>query len=403
MPDNTIYITTLGDFSIKYNNSVVSDSINRAYKPWNFLAYLTVNKDREIPSGEVSSLVWDEKQESTTRGSIKVLVHRVRSFLAPLSNNKDFSPITFKKGVFSWNYAEQTVMDFERFESLLHEAGLKSTTDSHRFALYQEAISLYKGDFLHTNKSTWTTSIRDRLHTAYVDTVCEFISMCYEKKKYALALSTCERAMYLEKNDERLYYHLIKSLYLTGARREALEKYHETTEVFYKEFGITPSDEIKLLYREITKALNVTEKNIELVQSELEESLGNTGAFFCEYEIFKDIYQLTERGCRRSGETAFLCLLTLFSDIGDDLKPTDIKHYNKCMEELKLVVQEALRRRDVYARYSVTQFVVLLSDVTMENASLIAERIMRSYKRLHPVKDVKLDIKVAAVDVSIKE
>lgn len=401
MADNKIHITTLGDFSIKYNNTVVSDSINRAYKPWNFLAYLTVNKDRDIPSGEVSALVWDDKNESTTRGSIKVLVHRVRSFLSPLGGS-DFSPITFKKGVFSWNYAEETVLDFEIFEELLHEANLKTTSDSQRFALYQEAIALYKGDFLHTNKSTWTCTIRDRLHTAYVNTVCEFVSMCYEKKKYTLALSTCERAMYLEKNDERLYYHLIKSLYLTGARREALEKYHDTTEVFYKEFGITPSDELKLLYREITKALNVTEKNIELVQAELEESLGNTGAFFCEYEIFKDIYQLTERGCRRSGEPAFLCLLTLFSDIDDDLKPTDIKHYNKCMEELKLVVQEALRRRDVYARYSVTQFVVLLSDVTMENASVIAERISRSYKRFHPVKDVKLDIKIAAIDVSVK-
>lgn len=401
MADNSIYITTLGDFSIRYNNNVVSDSINRAYKPWNFLAYLTYNKDREIPSGEVSALVWDEKSETNTRGSIKVLVHRVRSFLAPLSNSDDFSPISFRKGIFSWNYADHTTLDYQVFERILAEANDSSASEAHRFALYQEAIALYKGDFLHTNKSTWTISVRDRLHKAYVNTVCEFARMCYDRKKYSLALSTCERAMYLEKNDERLYYHLIKSLYLTGARREALEKYHETTEIFYKDFGITPSDEIKLLYREITKALNVTEKSIELVQAELQESLGNKGAFFCEYEIFKDIYQLTERGCRRSGETAFLCLLTLFSDIDDALTPPDIKYYNRCMDELKHVVQDTLRRRDVYARYSLTQFIVLLSDVTTENATLIAERISKSYKRIHPVKDVKLDAKVAAIDVSI--
>lgn len=401
MAENTIYITTLGDFSIKYNTLTVSDSINRAYKPWNFLAYLIVNKDREIPSGEISALVWDEKSETTTRGSIKVLLHRVRSFLAPLGEGTDFNPITFKKGVFTWNYANHTVMDYERFEEILREADAKGTSESTRFNLYQEAISLYKGDFLNTNRSTWTSTIRDRLHSSYVNTVCAFIQMCYNKKKYQLALSTCERAMYLEKNDERLYYHLIKSLYLIGARREALEKYYETTGVFYKEFGITPSDDIKLLYREITKALNVTEKSIELVQSELRESLGNTGAFFCEYEIFKDIYQLTERGCKRSGETAYLCLLTLFSEIDGHLTPPDIKHYNRRMDQLKLVVQDTLRRRDVYARYSLTQFIVLLSDVTMENASLITERIIKSYKRIHPVKDVKLDAKISAIDVSI--
>jgi DNA-binding SARP family transcriptional activator len=401
MADNTIYITTLGDFSIKYNNNIVSDSINRAYKPWNFLAYLTVNKERSISSGEISALVWDEKQESNTHGSIKVLVHRVRSFLAPLSKGKDFNPITFKKGVFTWNYADNTVMDFEIFENLLSEANENDTPESRSFSLYQEALSLYKGDFLHTNKSTWTSTIRDRLHTAYVNAVCRFVELCYKSKKYNLAVSTCERALYIEKNDERLYYHLIKSLYLTGARSEALQKYHETTEVFYKEFGITPSDDIKLLYREITKALNVTEKSIQVVQSELQESLATKGAFFCEYEIFKDIYQLTERGCRRSGETAFLCLLTLISDIDGGVTPTDTRHYNKCMEELKQVVQDTLRRRDVYARYSLTQFVVLLNDVTMENASVITERIIRSYKRVHPSKDVRLDSKIAAIDVSI--
>jgi len=401
MTDNTIYITTLGDFSIKYNNNVVSDTINRAYKPWNFLAYLTINKDKEIPSSEVSALVWDEKDESTTRGSIKVLLHRVRTFLSPLSNDSRFSPITFKKGIFTWTYADRTVLDYKKFENLLAEASLKSTSDSRRFSLYQEALSIYKGDFLHTNKSTWTTGIRDRLHNAYVNAVCTFAELCYAKKKYSAALSACERAMYLEKNDERIYYHLIKSLYLSGSQREALEKYQETTEVFYKEFGITPSDEIKLLYREITKALNVTEKSIDLVQAELQESLGNKGAFFCEYEIFKDIYQITERACRRSGESAYLCLITLFSDIDETLTPPDIKHYNRCMDELKLVVQEALRRRDVYARYSLTQYIVLLNDVTMENATLIAERISRSYRRIHPVKDVKLDTKLAAIDVSI--
>ncbi|MCR5830082.1 MAG: bacterial transcriptional activator domain-containing protein [Lachnospiraceae bacterium] len=398
--DNTIYVTTLGDFSIKCNKNIVSDSINRAYKPRNFLAYLLVNKNKEILSSEVAELIWDEKSESSARGSIKVLVHRVRAFLAPLANNSDFTPISFKKGIFTWNYPENTVLDYEVFEDLLQRAHGKNISDTRRIELYQEALALYKGNFLHTNKSTWTESIRNRLHTAYVNAVCEMVELCYRQAKYPLAVAACQRALYIEKNDETLYYHLIKSMYLAGDRREALEKYHETTEVFYKEFGITPSNEIKLLYREITKALNVAENSILSVQAELRESFGSTGAFFCEYEIFKDIYQLTERGCRRSGETAFLCLLTLFSDIDDSVVPQDIKHYNRCMDELKHVVQETLRRRDVYTRYSLTQYLILLNDVTMENAFLITERIERSYKRLHPVKDVKLTSKIAAIDVT---
>ena len=401
MGDNQIYVTTLGEFSISHNGKTVSDSINRAHKPWNFLAYLVINKGREIPSSEVCSLIWDEKDETSTRGSVKVLLHRVRTFLAPLGSGMSFSPISFRKGVFCWNCAARTLMDYEVFDSLVSEANDEQTSEDRRFELYQESLSMYKGDFLGTNRSTWVNTLRDRLHKTYINTVCSFAKMCHEREKYSLALSACERAMYIEKNDERLYCLLIKSLYLTGARREALQKYHETTETFYKDFGITPSDEIKLLYREITKALNIAENNIELVQSDLRETLGEKGAFFCEYEIFKDIYQLTERGCRRSGETAYLCLLTLFSDIDDSPVPPDIRHYNRCMEELRSVVQGTLRSRDVYARYSLTQYIVLLNDVTMENATLITERITRSYRRTHPAKDVRLETSISAIDVSM--
>ena len=47
----------------------------------------------------------------------------------------------------------------------------------------------------------------------------------------------------------------------------------------------------------------------------------NKGAFCCEPSVFRDIYQLEARAIERTGDSIFLCLLTISNLKGDLLKP----------------------------------------------------------------------------------
>ena len=80
------------------------------------------------------------------------------------------------------------------------------------------------------------------------------------------------------------------------------------------------------------------------------------GAYQCEYAVFKRLVQLERRGVERSGDSVYLCLLTVGDRKGRTLKP---EIQARAMERLRASIQKSLRSSDVYARYSVSQFILL--------------------------------------------
>ena len=87
--------------------------------------------------------------------------------------------------------------------------------------------------------------------------------------------------------------------------------------MFYSQFGITPSKEFMAIYKRVIKMTNDVQTDLTVIKSGLQEVEDAKGAFFCEYEIFKEIYQLEARAQSRSGQTIFLCLLTITDAKGE--------------------------------------------------------------------------------------
>ena len=73
--------------------------------------------------------------------------------------------------------------------------------------------------------------------------------------------------------------------------------------------------------------------------------------------MFRDIYQLERRAIERTGDSIFLCLLTLYEEEGSEAKSYFLK---RAMEHLDDAIAASLRRGDVYTRYSVSQYLILL-------------------------------------------
>ena len=61
------------------------------------------------------------------------------------------------------------------------------------------------------------------------------------------------------------------------------------------------------------------------------------------------------------------------------------------MERLRASIQKSLRSSDVYARYSVSQFILLLSSATFENSEMVMERILSVFNKSYVRKDVAVN------------
>ena len=101
-----------------------------------------------------------------------------------------------------------------------------------------------------------------------------------------------------------------------------------------------------------------------------------SGAYCQDYETFKSIYRFVERRMRRTGGSAYIILFTLMDRKGDF--PPLLEQEAK-MGLLQEVIQRSLRLGDVFTQYTSCQYLVLVSDLTLENADKIAERVRNAF------------------------
>ena len=67
------------------------------------------------------------------------------------------------------------------------------------------------------------------------------------------------------------------------------------------------------------------------------------------------------------------------------------------MGHLGNAVTSSLRHGDVYTRYSVSQYMLLLPSASYENGEMVMQRIIRNYKKAYLRKDIIIHYSLQAV------
>lgn len=388
-----IYVHMLGEFSITAADKTISDQNNHSKKLWNLLEYLITFRNKEIAQSDLIDLLWSERESSNPIGALKTLMHRVRNMLKELGYPKEL--IIQRRGTYSWNTNIPCTVDVDRFEKLCQDGSYISDQQL-RLEKYRKAIAMYKGDFLpKTSHEPWVVPISAYYHTMYLKIVKESIDILMNEQRYTDVANICWRALAIDQYTESLHYSLINSLFLSGNQRAAVKQYSTTTNLFFSKFGVTPSAELKSLYKEIIKTDKNIKTDLDTIKANLKESQKKRGAFCCEYEFFKDIYRLEARTAVRTGNSIFLCLITITSP--DETIP-ELDVLNKAMDKLKESFFESLRSSDIFARYSLSQYILMLPTSSYEFAEIALKRITcKFYKKMTKIQ-VKINYTLTPLD-----
>jgi len=394
-PEKTLHVTMLGGFSLSYGGKTIDDS-TRAMKLWTLLEYLITFRNREISQNELIELLWPEAQSENPINALKTMVHRLRAVLTELGYVDGREMILQKRGSYTWNVNLPARLDIEQFESLCREAEEPGSADEQALACYMAAISLYKGDFLpRSNLEVWATPIHTYYHIMYINAVRQAIELLKKHERNQDIVDICSVALGIDAYDEYLHYNLILALYKLGKQQAAINQYESMSDLFFNYFGITPSEEMAALYREIIKANQHVEKDLQIIREQLREKEAQAGAFFCKYEFFKDIYRVQARAVARSGMSIYICLITVTDKQG---RPLEGKAINTVMTRLGVCVRESLRKGDVYSRYSVAQYIMMLPSVTYEDSRRVIERILNRYRGRHSILDASFNYNMEPVE-----
>lgn len=384
----TLQVQMLGQFTLRYGDRTISDSDDRSRRVWSLLAYMLYNHGRSFAQEELIHLYWSNSEKSADPGNaLKSIFHRIRTALDKLQPGLGRLLIRRKAGRYFWNNAMPLSLDIEDFEAHFHAAEAAGDDDV-RLAEYQAALALYAGDPLpRMTDEIWTIPIVAYYHSLYTRAAAGAIELLEKQERTAEAVALCRRAIHIEPYQEDLYEHLMRGLLRTGDMKGAMSVYEEMSELLFAHFSVMPSETLRTLYRQATRTVNDRTLTMDEVCSQLEEPAPHGGAMVCEYDFFKILYRAEARSIARNGHSANICLLSVSGKDGEMLARRSL---DPAMNNLQVLVQNNLRRGDVIARCSISQYIILLPQANYENSRMVADRLVSAFYRRYPHSPARL-------------
>lgn len=378
--DNSIHVTTFGCFEMRFGENIINDQDNRSKKIWTIIEYMTAFHTKKISRSALIDLLWSEFSISDSpENALKTCIHRVRATLSKLGYPEEM--IQHKSGIISWNSQIDFKIDFEEFESLCTSASDGSLDAEERIKLYSSALQLYKGNFLpKCSEDDWVAPLVTYYHTLYIKSVHSYLELLLEQKRYHDMIDCCCSATTIDPYDELIHYYLILSLFRAGKQQAAIERYEKVIALYYNDFGINPSPQLTELRKEISKCEHEFENDLNVILADLHESEAITGAYKCDYSVFQSIYRLYARSVARTGQSIYLCLITMKLPLGANAKTL----LSSAMERMSDTIMASLRTGDLLTRYSKNQYLIMLPSACYENSLAIGERILRNYDNSKP-------------------
>ena len=380
-------VIMLGDFALHWGSKAVLSGYSRSNKAIYLLQYLLAHRGKSFSRDALIQLLYQRDDTENPVNALKIIVHRLRKLLLSLGL-PDQEYILYESGRYSWNSAIHCEVDSEFFDAAVKAAENTELPQEERLSLYQQAISVYSGEFLPgLSTEDWVIPLSLYYQNRYHSSIQIAFQLLEEKSDYEGMLTVSSRAAALFPYDEKIQILKIYSLYRNKQVKEALAAYNATVEMLFNEFGVNPSNELLNLYKEISQGLSDVRDSIGEIRDSIrqqEEDQGQ-GAYYSNFQNFSDSYHLMVRSLERTGLSAYLMLCTL-----ED--PSDF-------HSLQTAIKESLRKCDCFTRYSPKQYLILLMGINYENCEIVFRRIEEKFRRSCRGKCFNLDYSVvSAVD-----
>ena len=391
-----LQVRMLGGFSIRLGGKEINDSDNRSRKVWLLMAYMIYCRNRSISQEELADLLWGEEERSSNPiNALKTMFHRVRSLLNQLDSSAGHSLIVRQEGTYAWNQEVPFSLDTDDFEALCRK-GASEEDEEARLETDLQALALYGGDFLpKLSAEPWVVPISAYFHNLYIRTVQEVLPLLEGRGRLEEAAELCRKSVVVEPYNELLYQHLMQDLLTLGRQQEVISVYEDMSQLLFDNFGIMPSDETRAIYREAMRTVNDKAVSIITLREQLREPEGSAGALFCDYDFFKVLYHAEARAVARSGDAVHICLLSVTGDQNQELPKRSL---DRCMENLQELIRTSLRKGDIAARCSISQYILMLPQANYENSCRVCERIIRAFGRQYPHSPASLHYSVQPLE-----
>ena len=376
MQEKKLEVRMLGGFSISYDGKEIVLDRNTVSKTTQLFQIISLHGKNGISKSSLIDALYGREEVENKNGSLNNTIFRLRKQLKA-AGLPDSNYIGIQGGMCEWDEKIPIWTDVGEFEDLVKE-GINSGGVA-RYEAYRKAAVCYTGEFLpNMIGEDWVTveNIRFRdLYTECVKELCEY-DMGQERYEEVYDIATTATGIY-PYEDWQLWQ--IDSLIAMSRYQEAMSVYEKSSQLMFDELGISPSPEMLKRFRLMGEHISRSGEITDDIKKRLMEKEAVTGAYYCTFPSFVDVYHVFSRMSERNNTEILIMLCTLKKDAGQ------LKWEESCDREASKLLAEAirdsLRRGDFYTRYSYAQYLIMFSEISEENCKKVSDRIQRNFAR----------------------
>lgn len=246
-----LYLTTLGRLSLSGPAGEIATENWKSQRALSIFVYLALRGGRGVTKERLIELFWPGGQERHASKNFHPTLSYARRALRDVVEGPVFQ---VTNGLYQLDPDLAITVDVRRFEAVLAEARSRpKRTD--RLHACEEALALYRGDFLEDRYEAWAEEIRTQLASRHEELLAEAADLHLEGRDYGRA-AALYRAL-AEKNPyrEEIHVKLMTCYHQKGDRHAIREHFDRLSRILREELNVEPLPETRRAYEKLIASL----------------------------------------------------------------------------------------------------------------------------------------------------
>lgn len=374
-------VKTLGNFQISWEGSPIGLGKQSTNNVVRLFMLFMMNLEKGLSRGElIRELFFQQDVDSDPGANLRITVYRLRQAMkkAGVSCPEKSDYILIEHGVYRWNPEIPVEVDALEFERLVR-ASLGEPDDEKSQLLGKQALALYGGEFLESLSSEeWVNRFQLRLMRLYRKLILHNYRILTEKEEYQHAYDIAKWASMIYPYEE-FQVLMIDALIAMKRLSEAVELYEDTAGMYRKEMGLEPSDEMKKRFQMLSSQTELSESTMDGIRKKLKEGNGMDQGTWCSFPGFIDHFRFVQRLLSRTGQSAYIAVITLENDKHLPLDFSDPRTA-EISEIMRHTICSSVRRGDMVSKYNMVSFLILLMCTNDRGCQIVQKRIEQAFR-----------------------
>ena len=242
-------IHTFDRFQIVKDGEPIRFSGKAQKKPLELLKVLIAYGGIEVSVEQIIDALWYEADGDMAHSAFSTTLNRLRNLISI----KDAIRLQAGKIALDQNYCWVDVWAFDRTLNEAEALWAKSQKEE-VIALYEKAISTYKGHFLaEETEESWMIPLRERLKNRFLNAILKLGKCREEEGAFEKAIECYKNGLAADSLEEQFYQRLMLCYENLGHHAEAIKVYRLCKDTLNKVFEIGPSHKTEEIYKNILK------------------------------------------------------------------------------------------------------------------------------------------------------